>query len=141
MRKKLGWQRLNSKMRIDCITLKKYSKKGYIVERLFAILYFMLLRKFAYPNYKYPVVVCKENYLRIEKVLDTCRRLAKANKYDFDFSVGYAKHNVLIKFADYVAAAYRKVDYKTLKQFRFYNILDNEIDRRDAYKAFRLDKK
>ena len=119
----------------------KYGDRAHFKERIFGILYFMLLREIAYTNYKYRVTVCEESFIKIEKVLDTCRRLAKANKYEFDLSTGYAKFDELIRFADYVASAQRKIDAKDLKQFKYYKILNNEISARDIYKAFRLDKR
>lgn len=118
---------------------EKYCGHGYVKERIYAILYFKLLQKVCRPRYKYGVLLCTENYLDLGRVLDTCRRLQKANKYNFDFSTGTYKYNESLRFADYVASATRKIGGKNLSKYENYSLVSNELPEEYLRKAFRLD--
>ena len=113
-----------------------YGKRAFFKEKIFAILYFMLLSRFAYQKYKYPITVCKENFMNIEKVIVYCKKLAKANKYDFDFSVAYAKSNDFLKFADFVASARRKCSSNYLKPYKRFCTITTKINQLYINKLF-----
>lgn len=114
-----------------------YGERGFFKEKIFGVLYFMLLSGFAFKKYKYPIVVCKENFMDIEKVEDYCKKLAKANKYDFDFSTGYAKSNELLKFADFVASACRKCSKAYLKPYKHFHRISSKLPQEYLDKLFR----
>ncbi len=119
-------------------------KEAFFNERIYAILYYKLLKAFCYrgsSDFEYTVTVCEEGNLRIDRVLDTCRRLCRAGRINVFLNKGRAKHMEIIKFADYVAGALRKVNKKKLKEFEHYKILNNKLQEREVNKSFRLYKK
>mgnify|MGYP001610349232 FL=1 len=89
---------------------KKYlDNKKYWKERVYASLYFLAVKKYARSGYAYPLVVCKESYLDIERVKNYLIKIAKAHGVSFQISDSYASQNDMIKVADMVAAAGRKL--------------------------------
>jgi hypothetical protein len=62
----------------------------------------------------------------------------KANGYNVILNTGYANSNILIKFADYVAASHRKVESKFLEKLdRFYTYDSNSIYHKYINKIFK----
>lgn len=120
---------------------EKYGHLVHFNEKIFSILYFMALKEIAFTNYKYSVTICKENFMDISKVIESCKRLAKANYYNFDFEISYAKISDVIKLADCIAAAPRKINRQRLKKIIKLKILSGELSNRHLNKVFRLDKK
>ena len=100
-----------------CIKLKKKSwdnlrnflkNKKYSKEMVYAALYFETLKKYSLRGNTYPLVVCKESYLDIEKVKQYLKKLAKANGFDYQISDTYVSQCEMLKVSDLVAAAGRK---------------------------------
>ncbi len=117
--------------------IKQYRGMAFFKEKMYALLYFRLLKVFTYPKHNYQITLCSESYLNIERLQTTLRRLAKANRFDYDLSISSAKFNQNIKFADYVAAAYRKLPFNDFKMYGNYHIIRKDIPQRDLDKAFR----
>lgn len=115
---------------------EQYQDKAFLKEKIYGLLYFMLLKEVASPYKTYSVIVCNENYLNISKVLYYCNKLAKANKFNFSFSTAYVNSNRLLKFADYVASAHRKVKRKYLESIKNYQIINDEIPSQYIKKIF-----
>ncbi len=89
--------------------LRKFLKnKKYIKEMVYASLYFEALKKFSFKNHTYPVVVCNETYLDIQKVKKYLKKLAKANGFDYQVSDSYASQCEMLKVSDIIAASSRK---------------------------------
>lgn len=115
---------------------QQYQNKSFLKEKVYALLYFMLLKEVASPYKTYSVIVCNENYLNISKVLHYCNKLAKANKFNFSFSTAYGNSNKLLKFADYVASSHRKVKRKYLDSTKNYQIINSKIPAHYIKKMF-----
>ncbi len=105
------------RVRMRCIRLKskywndlrKYlENKRYWKEIIYATLYFIALKEYSKERCTYPVVVCHETYLDIEKVINYLRKLGKAYKIEYQTSHSYASQSFMIKVADIVASAGRK---------------------------------
>lgn len=116
---------------------KRYRGRAFFKEKMYALLYFRLLKAFTYPKYNYQITLCSESYLNIEHLQTTLRRLAKANRFDYDLSTSSAKFNQNIKFADYIAAACRKLPFSYLKRYKNYYMIHKTIPQRDLNKAFK----
>ena len=113
-------------------------------ERIYAILYYKLLKQWCWRgelDYEYPVTICEESNINIDKAIETCRRLCRGGRINVIFSKSRAKFNPKIKFADYVAGALRKVEKEKLKDIKNYKIVKNKLQSRELNKAFRLYKK
>jgi len=84
------------------------------------------------------LVVCKESCIDICKALEYFQYLAKSNNYTIISTIGYAKSTFIIKLADLIASAHRKLSNKTLKEFDKYNILNlKDIDYKFVEKIFK----
>lgn len=106
---------------------KKYAhRKKYFQERIYGIIYCILLKTCSYRNYPYPVTICKERYLsKPEMALKICKEISAFSKYNFSLSFGDRKVNDELKFADFIAGAGLKLDKNfldKLENFYFINI-------------------
>lgn len=97
--------------------------KQYSKEMIYAVLYFYALKDFSKKGKSFQVTVCYESYLDIEKVKIYLRKLGKAHKYNYQVSSSYASQNEMIKVADLVAAAGRKLRNKELERLDNYKII------------------
>ena len=109
------------KIRMRCIRLKTPSwnplreflnNKQYSKEMVYAALYFVALKKYSIKGHIYPVVVCNENYLDIQKVKQYLKKLSKANGINYQISDAYVSQCEMLKVADLVAASGRKCSLK-----------------------------
>lgn len=98
--------------------------KGYRKEKILGIYYYILLEPNSKYKFPYSVNVCEESFMKIDKVISSCRIIAKMRGKDFSFSKGRDKTNDYIKIADYVASATRNMNLNKLisnyKYYRFY---------------------
>ncbi len=115
---------------------EKYGTHAFFKEKIFSIIYFMLLQQVSLQNKRYRVTVDKENFMDINKVVESCNKIAKANDYFFDFNISHTKIDELIKFADYTASAHRKVEQFKLKPIRNFKILSSDLSALHINKAF-----
>ena len=114
-----------------------YPNKTNFLERVYALSYFGLIHNFVHKYHPQNLVVCKENYLNINSTLNYLQYLAKSNNYTIMPSVGYADSMFIIKLADLVASARRKLDNKTFKKFYKYNSLNlKDLDHKFIEKIF-----
>ena len=119
---------------------EKYKNKAYIVERVYSLLYFKIIKKYCYKNTKntYMISLCKENNVNIAKISNYLNYLLKANKINAIVDIGYSRTNTLIKFADFVAVALRKVDKNFLdKKDKYYRYKYNNINYKIIEKIFK----
>lgn len=116
----------------------KLSKKGYVEEKIFGILYFKLLEDVTKEYNNYTVITCIESFMNINQVLNACNKLAKMKHRFFDFSFGHAKLNQAIKLADYVASSGRKLKKDDLKVYKNFKIIDKKIPLDYSKKTFNL---
>lgn len=101
----------------------RYKNKSNLFERVYALAYFGLIHSWVFKYHPQNLVVCKESYLDIHLTLKYFQYLAKSNNYTILSNVGYADSNFLIKLADLVASATRKVDKAELVRFEKLKIL------------------
>ncbi len=117
------------KIRMVCVRFKtnswndfrKYLEdKKYWKELIYASLYFTTIKQYAERGMTYPLVVCKESYLDIEKVKNYLKKIAKAHGIYLEISDGHASQNDMIKIADIIASVGRKLsdDIKGLENYR-----------------------
>lgn len=112
--------------------------KAHKVERIFGIIYFIILEKNAKTKHPYLVNLCEENFMQIDRVISTCRRIAKMRGFDFSFSKSSAKYNEYIRISDLVASAVRNIKTTELQNYSYCNVL-SKIRLPEMYikKAFR----
>lgn len=114
--------------------------KGYIKEKILGIYYFNILRQFTLPesvyNGKYEIIVCNENSLDINKVLDSCKKISDAYNRNYAFQISIQRFNKILKFADYVAAAHRKIPEKQLILHKNFRIIKKRPEPFDFIKVF-----
>ncbi|MCK9596047.1 hypothetical protein M0R19_02605 [Candidatus Pacearchaeota archaeon] len=91
-------------------TLINYCGKDrpFNFERIFAALYFSTLKKFSKENNIYPVTVCVETFMNIDKTISYLKKIANAHKIDYQISKTQVKYNEMLKLSDAVAAFGRK---------------------------------
>ncbi|MFZ3077793.1 MAG: hypothetical protein WA139_05015 [Candidatus Aenigmatarchaeota archaeon] len=114
--------------------------KGFIKEKIMGVFYFNLLRSFTFPksiyNGKYEIIVCNDNSLDIIKVLESCKRISGMYGRNFAFQTSIQKFSKILKFADYVAAAHRKLPEKELMAHNNFKIIKKRPDSSDFIKVF-----
>jgi hypothetical protein len=115
----------------------KYVGKGSFKEKIMGCLYFKALKKTSSINRKSIVVVDNDSWMDVSKALAVCQKIAKANNYDFDFSIGRAIQNDLIRIVDYIASSYDRLDKKFLLKLNYYHILGSEISSDYLSKIFK----
>lgn len=122
----------------DWFILKnQYKNKANFYERIYALLYFGIIHSFVFKHYPQNLVVCKEEYINTNATLKYLQYLAKSNDYTIIASIGYANSNFIIKLADLVAAAGRKIPNKNLTEFKKYKLLHlRELDHKFFDKIF-----
>ncbi len=103
---------------------KKYNNPSYFYEKIYALLYFGIIHKAVHKQHPQNLIIDKENYLDIDKTLGYLDYLAKSNGYTLILSIGYSSSSDLIKFADLIAAAGRKVNRNVLKKFPRFQLLE-----------------
>lgn len=114
-----------------------YLNKSYFNERIYALAYFGLVRNCAHKIHPQNLVVCKESYLDINKVLIYFQFLAKSNNFTIISTYGHANSTFLIKLADIVASTHRKVDNRNLVKFNRYFRYDiKDLDPKFIKKIF-----
>lgn len=107
------------KIKMRCIKLKSIyweelkehvKNKQWANEIIYAALYFYAVKEYSKKEKNYPITVCHETYLDIEKVKSLLKKLGKAHRYNYQISDSYASQNEMIKIADIIAASGRKED-------------------------------
>ncbi len=93
-------------------------------EKIFSALYFQTLKKHSKELNSYPVTVCVESFMDINKTINYLRKISSANNINYQISIGQARDNELIKFADVVAAAGRKKHATNTFSKKIYNYFD-----------------
>ncbi len=107
----------------------KYAhRKKFFKERIYGILYCILLKTCSYRNYPYPTTLCKERYLsKPEMALRICKEISAFSEYNFSLSFGDRKVNDELKFADFVAGAGLKLDKKILETLENFYYIEIKI--------------
>lgn len=125
---------------------KQLSEVPYFNERICALLYFKLMKKFCFPKFAdpnciYPFTLCRESNIKIDLVISTLRRIARGHNFNIELKTSIARDYSLLRFADYVASAHRKTSIQKLQEFENYKIATHDFSQKELYKAFKLDQK
>ncbi|TRZ54640.1 hypothetical protein D4Q76_02010 [archaeon] len=137
---KMGSISISSQEWAKSISAYRNMGKGFIKEKIMGIFYFNLLRNFTWPESKYDgkyeIIVCNDNSLDINKVLESCKRISGMYNRNFAFQTSIQKFNKILKFADYVAAAHRKLPEKQLMTYKNFRIIKRRPEPSDFIKVF-----
>lgn len=106
--------------------------KEHNYEKIFAALYFHVLKKYSKMNESYPLTVCIETFMDIDKVIAYLRDIASSNKLNFQISKSQASFNDMLKVADIVAAIGRK-DRNASQKYNFVEFSHPEINTLKEY--------
>ncbi len=135
---KLHERRLNQLMK-DFDNSHIYSTHfGGFKEKLIGILYYSLITHLGVRSDFYEVVVCAESYLDIWQVIDVIYKLSKRDGWKIKVFPQLRKHEHLLKMADYVAGANRKIERDLLHSIVKHTILSNSIRDFDLRKVFKI---
>ncbi len=116
---------------------QKYSNKAYFKEKIMACLYFQILKQVSSVNHKFAVIVDNDSWMDVNRATSYVKKLAKANNYDFDFTIGRATQNDLIRIVDFIASSYDKIDKKILEKLKYHSIIESEIPAEFLKKLFK----
>ena len=111
-------------------------RRGFKREKLCGIFYYNLLQINSIPQHPYVVQVCKEDYMKIDKVRSACQAIAKMRHMEYDITTGSDKYNNHIKIADYVASATRKIKQDELKLYKYFNLIKPDLPKEYVTKVF-----
>lgn len=101
--------------------------KSHNYEKIFSALYFQTLKKHSKKENNYPVTVCVENFMDIDKVLNYLKKISSANGFNYQPSKSQARFNEMLKIADIVASIGRK-NKSANKKYNFVDSSPAEID-------------
>ena len=113
---------------------KELEHKALFKEKILGITYYELLDPITHRKCSYDVSFCKDNFMDIHKAITTAQKLAKANNKHLHCSVSISHLEELLRFADFVASAQRKVSAQNIQKINKYRshkclINDRRIDK------------
>lgn len=94
-------------------------QRGYKKEKIFGILYYIVLEWNTKTKFPYIVNICEENFMKTDIAISSCRTIAKMRGKEYQFSKSTGKFNDYIRIADYIASAGRKIKNKDLQSFQY----------------------
>ncbi len=96
--------------------------KSFFQERVYGAIYYRLLERVTKQNtsIKYTAILCEDNQLDTKKARGYTRNLLGAHDRKVEMSSGLYRDVPQLKFADFVAAAHRKLGYGRLKRIPHY---------------------
>lgn len=94
--------------------------KAYRTEKLFGVLYYMVLKTYSIPKKPYSVTVCEENFMDIKTVRSSCRKIAKLRGMEYNISISSGRYDDLVRIADVIASCGRNIKKNQLDQFKFH---------------------
>lgn len=106
---------------------EKYSGETKFEEKIMSILYFYVLKKVAFKNYKYLALIDNDASFDIKQTIVMCQRIAREREYNFEISFGYIDINPELRFPDWIASARRKIPLKKLQKYEHFLILKNNL--------------
>jgi len=110
-------------------------------EKLMGILYYYAITQIGVRNQEYDVVVCHESGLDIWVILGTIKKLAKREGWEIRPSTNIRKIEHLLKMADYVAGANKKIEEFKLNIIERHILLKDPIKDSDLRAIFKIDKR
>ena len=104
--------------------------------KLLSILYYYSIKPYAYKNWHYGVEMCIESHLRILDIMTGISNLSHRDGYLLHPRINFRRIQHMLKFADFVAGAGRKVDEGILKTFKYLDYRLPEIETYDSDNLF-----
>lgn len=127
------------KCKIKTLTCKDQFPSSFN-EKIAGVLYYYNLKYFAKQNYIYQGHVCMESQVNIKKVLSELFNISKRDNYLFRLVPTLRDYEHLLKIADYVASAGRKIEWTFLDELKYFKMIAPDITDFDINHAFRLHK-
>ena len=109
-------------------------------EKVLSVIYYYSLRDRAIKKYIYDGQVCIESQIKIERVLSRLCQLSRRDGYSFNISFNHRRNQHLLKFADFVASAGRRLNKGFLNSLENFNLLNCCLDKKDISYVFNLSK-
>lgn len=121
-------------------------------EKTIAMLMFRLLKNYCYAGMtrdkngveyvpEYNITIDEKSNFNMNIVLENCRRLCKGRKINVSFLTAKAKFCAIMRFADYVAAAHRKVGGLELSKLKNFRLITPDFSEREKTRALRFSKR
>jgi len=107
-------------------------------EKIIGILYFYAITQIGIKNDEYHVTMCSESNVDIWTISSTIKFLAKKEGWKINTAVNIRKIEHLLKMADYVAGANRKVEEFKLKTISRHILLKDPIKDIDLKRVFHI---
>ena len=123
----------------EFFALKKlFPNKAFFYERLVGASYFRLLERVTKKktSINYNITLCEDNQLDSKKARNYARFLLKSNKREAKLTSGLMRDIPELKFADFIASAHRKMEFKKLSKFKHYKNCPPKIDSRIITRVF-----
>ncbi len=128
-----------------------FGHEAHWVEKTIAMLIFRLLKNYCYVGKtkdkngiryepEYNVIIDEKSNFDMDVMFDNCRRLCKGRKINVSFLKTKAKFSDTIKFADYLAAAHRKLGESQLKSLENFKLITPEFSESEKNRALRFSK-
>lgn len=109
-------------------------------EKIVGALYYELVKVYSRKNWHYEFEMCAESHLDAMQVMDAMYKLSYRDGYAIHPRTNYRRIQHMLKFADFVAGAGRKIDDFVLKSFKNVVYLAPEIEDYDCDKLFGINK-
>ena len=135
---KVHKRRINELMKEVNDNHKYVDNIGGYKEKIMGMLYYSCIRYILPNREKCIIKTCVESSIDIMQVIDAVKKLSKRDKLDWEIYPVMRKHDELLKMADYVAGANRKLDEFSLTNIPRHYILKNPLRDFDLRKIFRI---
>lgn len=118
-------------VQFDTTDWDKYKTKckgeANLEEKIMGILYYYVLKRVASKRFVYQVLIDNDTSFNIKQSIIICQRISREGRYNFDISFGYRAINQELRFPDWIASARRRCDVESLKKYKHFIILKNEL--------------
>lgn len=113
---------------------------SFFRERILGVLYYYALKHKTYSKYVYEGNVCMETQIKIDKVLSKLSSISQRDNYYFYLAPNWRRLQHLLKFADFVASAGKRIDKPFLNGLSYFNLISPEIIEYDLDHVFSVNK-
>lgn len=113
---------------------------SFFRERILGVLYYYALKSKTYPKYIYEGNVCMETQIKIDKVLSKLSSISQRDSYQFYLSPNWRRLQHLLKFADFVASAGKRLDREFLNSLSYFEFIAPDINEYDLDHVFGINK-
>lgn len=104
--------------------------------KILGILYYYLIKPYAYKKWHYGFEMCVESHVKTLIIMRCLNNLSHRDGYLLHPRMNYRRIQHMLKFADFIAGAGHKLDDFVLKSFKYMNYIMPEIDPHESDIAF-----